>query len=223
MHIDAFGAEEDSDLVWVMGFGNKADSRHERWLIDQLVAAGYQVHAVELPTNNPDFDAGYRQPVRTVLEDLQDPSILSHSMGGLVTAHLGPDAPTVYLSPWWGTDLPGPLRILLRVPTTLRFLPSGVSAEGLGELADPADVTAPGRVSPAWLRTMVEAQAALPPIDPEATVFYSEQDEVVDVDAIRDNTEPDQRELYDSGHELFSSAGREAHVERVIEALDSRE
>ena len=39
MQVDAFG--EGEDLVWVMGWGNVADSRHERWLIDQFVDAGY--------------------------------------------------------------------------------------------------------------------------------------------------------------------------------------
>lgn len=221
MKVDAFGT--GADLLWVMGFGNRADSRHERWFIERLVEAGYRVHAAELPTNDPAFEAGYVEPVRTYLADLDDPAVVTHSMGGLVTAHVQPDRPVVYLSPWWGTDLPGAIRPLLRLPVTWRILPSGISADGLGDLATAADVTAPSRVSPAWLRAMIRAQETLPPIDSEDVVLYSPDDATVSVAAIREHADTDQLETYRGGHELFASADREDHVERVLDHLDGRE
>jgi len=217
MKVDTFG--DGDDLLWVMGFGNEVESRHERWFVDYLVESGYRVHAIELPTNDPDFEGSYVRPVGSYLGDLEDPVVAAHSMGGLVTAYLRPEARVAYLSPWWGTDLPTSLRLLLGLPTTLRVLPSGVSADGLGDLATEADATAPGRVSPAWLRAMVRAQSALPAIDPDDTVFYSPDDEVVSVEAIRDHADPDRLETYEGGHELFASEGREAHAERVVEAV----
>lgn len=217
MKVDIFG--DGDDLLWVMGLGNQADSRHERWLIDRLVDAGYRVHAAELPTNDPDFTAGYVQPVDSYLADLDDPAVVTHSMGGLVTVHVGPDRPVLYLSPWWGTDLPPLARPLLRIPTTRRIIPSGISPDGVGELATAEDVTAPGRLSPAWLRAMVDAQDALPPLEQDDFVLYSPDDETVSVDAIRAHAGPDQRETYEGGHELFASADRESHVERLVDRL----
>lgn len=218
MQVDVFG-DGDADLLWVMGFGNRADSRHERWFVDRLVGAGHRVHAAELPTNGTDFEADYLDPVRSYRADLGDHALVSHSMGGLVTAHLRPDQPVVYLSPWWGSDLPAPLRPLLWLPTTLRILPSGIDPEGLGGLATAEDVTAPSRVSPGWLSTMLEAQSALPAIGEEDVVFYSPSDPVVSVDAIREHAAEHQRRPYEGGHELFASANRERHVERVLAEL----
>lgn len=218
MKVDIFG-DGDEDLLWVMGFGNRADSRHERWFVDRLAEAGYRVHAAELPTNSAAFEADYLDPVRSYRADLGDHALLCHSMGGLVTAHLQPDQPVVYLSPWWGSELPLALRPLLWLPTSLRILPAGIEPEGLGELATAEDVTAPSRVSPAWLRTMLDAQASLPAIDEADVVFYSPEDPVVDTDAIREHAAEHQLRPYQGGHELFASADRERHVERVLAVL----
>jgi len=223
MQVDTVGSGDP--LVWVMGWGNVADSRHERWLIDQFVDAGYRVHAVELPTNSPNFRADYVDPVRSYLADLDDPAVVAHSMGGLTTAHVEPDRPVVYLSPWWGTDegdagLLG--RVLFSIPTTYPLIPNPGSPEALGDLATEADSTSPDRLSPKWIGAMMRAQESLPPVDADDVVFYTPSDTVVDPDAIEDHTTADQRRTYEGGHELFASSGREEYVEEVLAVLERR-
>lgn len=218
MQVDTFG--EGDDLIWVMGWGNSADSRHERWLIDQFVDAGYRVHAVELPTNGTHFERDYLRPVRVYRADLDDHAVVSHSMGGLVTAHLQPASPAVYLSPFWGfADFPTILRPLLYLPVSKPIFPAGVSPEGIGELATEADATAPKYVSPRWLLAITRAQQALPPLDEDDVVFYTPDDQIVDPKAIESHASEDQLRTYDGGHELFSSADRDRIVERVLDAL----
>lgn len=219
MNVDTFGSGDE--LVWVMGWGNRADSRHERWFIDKLADEGYRVHAIELPTNDPDFEGEYVAPVREYLEDVGEGPVLAHSMGGLTTAHVQPDRPVVYLSPWWGMQpVPSVARLLFKIPTAVRFIPMGFDPKALGELAEEQDKTAPDRISPAWIRAMRDAQGRLPPIDEADVVFYSERDQIVDPGAIVDHVDSDQLREYDGGHELFSSADREEYVERVITELE---
>jgi pimeloyl-ACP methyl ester carboxylesterase len=216
---DTFG--EGAPLVWVMGWGNTVTSRHERWFVDQLVGAGYRVHVVELPTNGTDFEGEYVRPVREYIQGLDDPAILAHSMGGLTVAHVQPDQRVVYLSPWWGSKpVPVVARLLFKIPTAAPIIPFSVDPSELGDLATAEDATAPDRISPRWISTMRRAQDALPPIDDDAVVFYTPDDEVVSADAIEAHTTPDQRHTYDGGHELFSSAGREAYVEDVLAELE---
>lgn len=221
MQFDRFGHEDGRDLLWVMGWGNRTDSRHERWLIDRLVEAGHRVHAAEVPTNGTDFEADYLAPVRAYREDLGDHRLLSHSTGGLVLAHLQPSTPAVYLSPWWGQggETPAIADLLFRLPISTPFIPTPVDPSALGELASQADVTAPARLSPAWMATMRDAQADLPPVSPDDEVFYSPDDEVVSPAAIEAHMDPDQRHPYDGGHEFFASADREAILEDVLDAL----
>jgi len=221
MQVDAFG--EGEDLVWVMGWGNVADSRHERWLIDQFVDAGYRVHAIELPTTTTDFQRDCVDPVREYVADLDDPALLAHSMGGLALAHVNPDGLAVYLSPWWGMhDLPLVVEPLLQLPIAKPFLPNSVEPETLGDLATEADATAPTRIAPKWIQTIRRAQHSLPELDADDRVFYTPDDEVVDPDAIVAHTTPEQRETYDGGHELFASSGREEYVQWVLDALPTR-
>lgn len=221
MHVETVG--DGDPLLWVMGWGNVADSRHERWLIDRFVDAGYCVHAAELPTNDPDFRGEYVRPVRSYLADLTDPAVVAHSMGGLTTAHVGPDRPVVYLSPWWGMDdseLPAIAPLLFRIPTTRQFVPNPSDPAALGDLATAADQTSPDRISPKWISAMRRAHETLPPIDPDDVVFYTPGDEVVDPDAIEAHTDPDQRRVYEGGHEPFASTDREAIVDDVLAELD---
>lgn len=223
MHVETVGSGDP--LVWVMGWGNRADSRHERWLVDRFADAGYRVHAVELPTNSPDFRGDYVEPVRSYIADRDDPAVVAHSMGGLTTAHVGPDAPVVYLSPWWGTDQgdSGLLaRLLFAIPTSYPIIPNPGSPAALGELATERDSTSPDRISPKWIDAMMRAQESVPPIDADDVVFYTPSDTVVDPGAIEAHASSDQRRTYEGGHELFASAGREEYVEDVLAALDRR-
>jgi hypothetical protein len=224
MQVDTFGAGRD--LVWVMGWGNRVDSRHERWLVDQLVDAGYRVHAIELPTNTADFARDCVEPVTEYVADLESPALLAHSMGGLALAHVVAhsrvdlDAHAVYLSPWWGMhDLPAIVEPLLALPVSRPFLPISVDPAELGGLATERDATAPNRVAPRWIQTIREHQRSLPPLDDADRVFYTATDAVVDPAAIEAHATPAQRRTYDGGHELFASEGREEYVERVLDAL----
>jgi pimeloyl-ACP methyl ester carboxylesterase len=217
---DTFG--DGPPLVWVMGWGNTVESRHERWFVDRLVDGGYEVHAVELPTNGTDFATEYVRPVSDYLDGLADPAVLAHSMGGLTVAHVQPDQPVVYLSPWWGMEgVPAIATVLFRIPTAYRILPFAIDPGELGDLATVVDATAPSRISPKWITTMAEAQESLPAIGRDDVVFDTPDDTVVSADAIETHTTPDQRRTYDGGHELFASEGREEDVENVFAALET--
>jgi predicted alpha/beta hydrolase family esterase len=220
MQVDTFG--EGQDLVWVMGWGNRADSRHERWFVDRLAAADYRVHAAEIPTNGTDFEADYLAPVRDYRTSVDDHRLVAHSMGGLVVAHLEPDDDVVYLGPWWGMAGEPPLvaELLFRLPTARPVIPTPIDPAALGGLATEADRTAPDRLSPAWIRTMRDAQASLPPLGDGDVVFYSPDDQVVDPAAVERHATANQRHAYDGGHELFASEGREGLADRVVEALE---
>lgn len=227
MQVDTFG--EGYDLVWVMGWGNVVDSRHERWLVDQLVDADYRVHALELPTTTPDFQRDCVAPVREYLDDLatdddadatDDYAVLAHSMGGLALAHADPDPKGVYLSPWWGMhDVPIFLEPLLALPVARPILPFAVAPEDLGDLATSEDATAPTRIAPKWIQTVRAAQRSLPTLDDADHVFYAPDDAVVDPRAIERHARESQRTTYDGGHELFSSKGRDEYVQWVLEEL----
>jgi hypothetical protein len=218
MQVDTFG--DGYDLVWVMGWGNVVESRHERWLVDELVAAGYRVHVVELPTTTTDFQRDCVAPVSEYVDDLDAYAPLAHSMGGLALAHVDPDPKAVYLSPWWGMhDLPIVVEPLLALPIARPFLPISIEPAELGELATDADATAPNRVAPKWIQTIRAAQRSLPALDDDDHVFYTPDDAVVDPDAVEAHAPAAQRTTYDGGHELFASAGREALVDHVLEEL----
>jgi hypothetical protein len=222
MHFEVFGDEADPELLWVMGWGNRADSRHERWFVDRLVEAGYRVHTAEVPTNGTEFEGDYLRPLRTYRGTMGDHRLVSHSTGGLAVAHLQPRTPAVYLSPWWGTPGESSLveRLLFSLPTSLRFVPTPVETDVLGGLAEEEDVTAPSRLSPGWMRTMTDAQASLPPISDDDVVFYCPDDQVVSPAAIEAHASADQRHAYDGGHEFFACTDREAIVEDVLSAIE---
>ncbi|WP_323675692.1 alpha/beta fold hydrolase [Halorubellus sp. PRR65] len=240
MQVDTFG--DGYDLVWVMGWGNVVESRHERWFVDRLVDAGYRVHAVELPTTTPDFRRDCVVPVRDYLDDVAadagdatggaddtdtsdgEYAVLAHSMGGLALAHADPAPKAVYLSPWWGMhDVPIVLEPLLALPIARPLLPFAVEHEDLGELATPEDATAPSRIAPKWIQTVRAAQRSLPALGRDDHVFYTPDDAVVDPRAIERHAPESQRTTYDGGHELFSSTGRDEYVQWVVEELPGPE
>ncbi|RYJ13849.1 alpha/beta hydrolase [Halogeometricum borinquense] len=217
------------DLLFVLGWGNEPDDKHVSWLLDRLTEE-YCVHAVTLPMNGWDFDDQYLSPVRTYYEDHDFDVVLSHSTGGLIAAHLADvvdNAPrNVFLSPWWGTA-PNDgfesvvLPYYLQIPTTRRLFSPERDTSVIGDLKSEDEYDeAPQGISPAFLRTIMDAQARLPYFREQDVVFCSLSDRMVSVRAIGDRTPTENLRPYDGGHEFFSSSGREAVVEDVLAVLD---
>ncbi|MFC6825434.1 esterase/lipase family protein [Halopelagius fulvigenes] len=218
------------DLLVVLGWGNRPEHEHVSWLLDSLVEAGYRVHAVTLPTNPWDFEDQLLAPVRAYARERDIDLVLSHSTGGLVAAHLAADADVrnVFLSPWWGTaPVEGvasvALPLLLRIPTARRLLRFDRDPSVIGDLVTEAqfEEAVPEAASPAFLRTVLDAQSRLPPFDEGDAVFCSLSDRVVSVRAIGDRTPAANLRPYDGGHEFFASSGREAVLEDVLAALEA--
>jgi hypothetical protein len=219
----------DEDLLFVLGWGNEPDHEHVSWLLDRL-GETYRVHAVTIPTNGWDFEDQYLSPVRSYYENGDFDAVLSHSTGGLVAAHLAErvdDPPrNVFLSPWWGTA-PNEgfesvvLPYFLRLPTARRLFTVDRDVSAIGDLKSEDEFEeGPRGVSPAFLRTVVDAQARLPAFREDDVVFCTLSDRVVGVRAIGDRTPAANLRAYDGGHEFFASSGREAVLDDVLAALE---
>ena len=221
-----FNEDGESELVFVMGWGNRWTHENVSWLIGQLTDAGYRVHAFELPTNIGDFKADWLEPIAEyVVEFDEEYQLLANSAGALVAQALDGAENHVYLSPWWGYSdaYPEPvLEAVSKVPTTLPCLPvDEMDREALGERAtDHQIATTPSWVSPAFVRETRLAQQDLLTIDHDAVVFCSLRDPVVSLRPIGARVPAEHVVLYDGGHELFSSASRERHIDTLLAALE---
>ena len=211
-------------LLFVMGAGNRVDGDTERWFLNRLTTAGYRVHVLQLPTAITDFEKEYRLPVQRA-HDAYDPAVvLSHSLGGLVTAYLETTAREVYLSPWWGLYeakvAPWERWLIPRLPIQARILPIKTRRDELGTYLTDADwERIPKWISPIFITEVYRAQQRHPPINDEAVVFVSLTDTVVSLRAIGAAVSADQLRLYDGGHQLFSAAGRQEAIDDVLAAL----
>ncbi|AEH36872.1 alpha/beta fold hydrolase [Halopiger xanaduensis] len=220
-----FNEDGDEELVFVMGWGNRWTHENVSWLIGKLTDAGYRVHAFELPTNIDDFKADWLEPIAEYVLDLEGYQLLGHSAGALVAQALDGADNHVYLSPWWGYSNAYPdlaLEGVSQVPTTFPFLPVGeMDRSALGEKAtDHQLATLPRWVSPAFVRETRHAQEELLAIDHDAVVFCSLRDPVIDLRPIGERVPAEHVVLYNGGHELFSSASRERHVDTLLAALE---
>ncbi|SIR57891.1 alpha/beta hydrolase [Natronorubrum thiooxidans] len=220
-----FGEDGDTDLVFVMGWGNRWTHENVSWLIGKLTDAGYRVHAFELPTNIDDFKADWLEPIAEYVLELEEYQLLGHSAGALVGQALDGADNHVYLSPWWGYSeaYPEPLLdVVAKLPTTFPCLPIGeMDREALGEKAtDHQLATLPRWVSPAFVRETRRAQAELLTIDHDAIVFCSLRDPVVSLAPIGERVPADHVVLYDGGHELFSAVSRDRHIDTLLAALE---
>ncbi|MFB9810057.1 alpha/beta hydrolase [Haloarcula sebkhae] len=225
MQIRVYDEGAAQDCLFVLGWGNRCRHRNVQWLIDQLATA-YRVHAVELPTHITDYQREWVGPVQEYAADIGRFDLLGHSAGGLTAAHLDADGigNRVYLSPWWDSDFPVPgpvLDAIASLPMTKPFIPiDTLDADAIGDLATTQQLAdAPSSVSPAFLRTVFRAQRSLPPARDTAAAFCSLTDTIVDPRAVGERLPADRIRLYDGGHELFSSSGREHTVETVLDAL----
>jgi len=222
MEFTEFDEGGDERVMFVLGWGNRVEHENVRWLVDELTAAGYVVDVGQIPLHIADLEREYLAPTQERYDATDPDRILSHSTGGLITAHLDADVPRVYLSPWWGlADDPGLIqRALVSLPTSRPIIPIPDDPGAIGDLAterqlaDGADYGAP-----AFFRTIVDAQERLPEFREDSVVFCSLQDRIVGVDAIGAHAPAARTVLYDGGHEFFSSSGRERTLERVLAAL----
>jgi len=219
------GDEDDEDLLFILGWGNRLRSKNVQWLIDLVVEDGYQVHAFELPDHTEDFEADFIEPVHSYIKQFDSFKLLCHSTGGLVGAYLTGAETETYLSPWWGiyAGQDGPLfDLLTKLPLTASVVPNNTATRPrIGELATSDQLDAiPKRTSPVFLREVSQAQKDRPPIDDEAVVFCSLCDDIVSTRAIGEAVPPEQIVLYQGGHELFSSPGREKYTDRLLAAIE---
>lgn len=224
MDRETFNASGTPTILFVMGFGNRLDGSDEGWFIDRLTDAGYRVHAVELSTDIVDFEQEYHHPVQRIHDQVNPAVVLSHSLGGLITAYLDTEAHEVYLSPWWGI-YEGKVSaferwLIPRLPIKARILPSKTRREEVGTHVSPADWNnIPNRLSPVFITEIYRAQRAMPPISDDASVFTSLEDTIISLRAIGDAVSVDQVTLYNGGHQLFSTSDREEAVETLLEVL----
>jgi dienelactone hydrolase len=221
METDALGRGED--LLFAMGWGTRVDGTNERWFAEQLAAEGYRVTLVEFPTNPTDFEREYLEPLVDLRGDLEDPMVVGHSTGGLIAAHLQPER-AVYVSPWWafyGEKLRGWLvELVSKLPVSTPVVPIDFAREEVGpRVTDRGWERVPDRVSPAFIREIRRAQAALPPIADRARVCASLADTVVGLQGIGPRVPPERVHLYDGRHEPFAAADREAATAVVTDAL----
>jgi pimeloyl-ACP methyl ester carboxylesterase len=220
-----FNEDGEEELVFVMGWGNRWTHENVSWLIGKLTEAGYRVHAFELPTNIDDFKADWLEPIAEYVLDLEEYQLLGHSAGALIGQALDGADNHVYLSPFWGYGerYSEPLlEAATRMPTTFPCLPAGeFDRDALGEKAtDHQLATIPRWVSPAFVRETRHAQENLLTIDHDAVVFCSLTDPVISLRPIGHRVPAEHVVLYNGGHELFSSPGRERYVELLLEALE---
>jgi hypothetical protein len=221
MEFTEFGDGEDR-LLFVLGWGNRAHHENVRWLIDELVDAGYTVDVGEIPHHPSDFDAEYLEPTQKRHDETDPDRLLSHSTGGLITAHLDAETPRVYLSPWWG--IPGDpsllQRLIVSLPVARPILPVPFDPDAIGELATEQQAEeGPDYASPAFLRTIADAQERVPPFRADSVVFCTLEDTVVSVEAIGAHADAERVRAYDGGHEFFSSLARDTTMEWVLAAL----
>lgn len=224
MRAEVFG-DEGEDVVFVLGWTNRPEYENVRWLIDRVVEAGYRVHAVELPRVISDFDAEFLGPVRDYAAALDGYRLLAHSAGGLVGAFLEDPVTRVYLSPWWGfnEELGGRLLpLLLRLPTRRTVIPAPFTADMLGDLAREDQLAdLPDGIAPTFLREAKRAQGRLPPVDPDAVVFYCPDDPIGSAAAILARTPGENAVAFEGGHDLFNCSARAAHLDTLLAAVES--
>jgi hypothetical protein len=224
MNSRTFNESGNPTLLFVLGFGNRLDGASVGWSLGRLTDAGYRVHAIQLPTDITDFEREYRRPVQRI-HDEQDPAgVVSHSLGGLVTAFLESTATRVYLSPWWGIHeskvSDWERRIIPRIPVQSRILPIKTRRDEIGTyLSDAEWESLPKRLSPAYITAIYRAQQTRPAISADAVVFVSLRETIVSLTAIGSAVGADQIRLYDGGHQLFAAAGRDEAIDDVVGEL----
>lgn len=219
-----FNGSGSPTLLFAMGLGNRFEGASVRWFIDRLTEAGYRVHALQFPTGITDFEREYVRPVQEAHDEHEPAGVVSHSLGGLVTAFLETTAQMVYLSPWWGIH-EGEISswerwIVPRLPIRAPILRVDTNRDELGEyLSQDEFEQVPKRLSPVFITEVYRAQQARPPISDDAVVFVSLTDSIISHNAIGSAVSSGQVHLYDGGHQLFAATDRQEVVQRVLAEL----
>ena len=226
MQIEVRGerGEDSGDLLYLMGRGNHVGHAGDSWFVDELVTAGFRVHAVELPTNGTDFDLEYRDPVQAYLDQTPITAVLGYSLGGLVAAHVETAVPRVFVSPFWrlyGSHLRKWQRALFpRIPSSRQFIPTGERKEWCGHQLTDSDCDArPDPVSPRFLKAMCDAQRSLPELGPRDWLICSLGDIVVGLDGMDGRIPIERIRLFTGGHEPFAVESRNATTAMIVETL----
>jgi hypothetical protein len=219
-----FNESGSPTLLFVMGLGNRFGNASVNWFVDRLTGAGYRVHGLQLPTEITDFEREYRRPVQRAHDENDPAGVVSHSLGGLVTAFLDTTAMSVYLSPWWGIyeEKVSTLArwIVPRLPVQARVLPTNTRRDELGErLSDDEWEQLPKRISPVFITEIYNAQQTRPPISADAVVFVSLADTIISLKAVGAAVCSGQIRLYDGGHQLFAATDRQEVVDEVLAEL----
>lgn len=224
MRREVFAEGDDRELVFVLGWGNRVEHENVQWLVERLVATEYRVTVFQIPTVITDYETEWVDPIAAYVDDLDGYRLLAHSTGGLIAEYLSGAETCVYASPWWGfhDNLRNPIvSLAMKLPISRPILPASVEREQLGSLATDRQLAdSPDRVAPTFLREGKRAQRTLPPFDGEPVVFYTPEDPIVSVDAIRERAPEANRVVYEGGHQLFDSPSRDEHVETILDALE---
>jgi len=218
-----FEGESDDELVFVLGWGNRIDHENVQWLIDEL-RSEYRVSVFELPDTIDDFVEEYVLPVERYVDRLDSFRLLGHSTGGLIGPYIEGAETRTYLSPWWGYDERQQglaLTLLRKLPLSVPILPTEANdRDVIGELATDRQLAeGAGRAAPSFLREILYAQRALPPIAKNTVVFCTLRDRLVSTRAIGERVPPERIHLYDGGHELLSSSEREQRLDALLDAV----
>ncbi|MFC7224133.1 alpha/beta fold hydrolase [Halalkalicoccus sp. GCM10025322] len=192
--------------------------------MDRLADESYRVHAIQLPTDVTDFEREYLRPVQRYHDAHEPSTVVGHSLGGLVAAHLETDSSRVYLAPWWGIyglkQRGWQSVVVPRLPVRAKIIPIDASREEIGAcVTDEQWAALPKRISPVFITEIHRAQQALLPISDDDVVFCSLRDTIVSLKAISEVATSDQVSLYDGGHELFSSSSRRTATRDVLTVL----
>jgi len=217
-----YGEDNDRDLLFLLGWGEKLENHAFTWLVDLTTSAGFRTHVVEFPDSVRDFDREYVQPVKSYQAALGDHIVIGYSLGGLIAAYLSAQQKTIYLSPFWGMFghklMKTRLALVRRIGLNIPLLPIDYGREEIGDIATEADwESVPKRATPVWLREILKAQENMPPIQQSSVVFCSLRDTVVSLKAIGERAS--NVILYDGHHELYSSSNRELYREELLKAL----
>jgi len=212
-------------ILLVLGWGNDFDQPGVRWFVDRLTGANYSVTIVRIPTDLGRFRERIVSPVLEVASGMDRPTVIAHSMGGIAARYLTDAQRRIFLSPYWGIpkhrhipfmDIIIPALSWLSVP----LFPRGYDQADLGDLmTDDDSYYIPSRISVRSINGFRQAQAGMPPLRDDDSIYYSRTDAVVDIERIEEAG--CRKYEYTGGHAFFTSDSREKVFTDILYDLRS--